>query len=167
VVSLGVPIAGLEGDAARAATLREQLLHARRPKDAHEIALLRRACDATAAGFKALVGALKPGVSERALQVELELGFLRAGGDRTGYSSIVGIGSNSGEMIAGNIGAESAMSYTVIGDAVNLGSRLESLNKDYGTRILISDATRSQLVMLALMVIFTCLGLWLLSAANG
>ncbi|HXS82181.1 MAG TPA: aminopeptidase P family protein [Methylomirabilota bacterium] len=96
VVSLGVPIAGLEGDAARAATLREQLLHARRPKDAHEIALLRRACDATAAGFKALVQALKPGVSERALQVELELGFLRAGGDRTGYSSIVGIGSNSG-----------------------------------------------------------------------
>jgi len=96
VVCLGVPLAGLDGDAARAATLREQLLHARRPKDAHEVALLRRACDATAAGFKALVSALKPGVSERALQVELELGFLRAGGDRTGYASIVGIGSNSG-----------------------------------------------------------------------
>ena len=96
VVALGVPIAGLEGDPARAAALREQLLHARRPKDAHEIALLRRASEATAVGFKALVQALKPGVSERALQVELELGFLRAGGDRTGYSSIVGIGSNSG-----------------------------------------------------------------------
>jgi adenylate cyclase len=39
------------------------------------------------------------------------------------------------------------MSYTVIGDAVNLGARLESLNKDYGTRILISDATRSQLTI--------------------
>ena len=37
------------------------------------------------------------------------------------------------------------MSYTVIGDAVNLGSRLESLNKQYGTRIIISDATRAQL----------------------
>ena len=37
------------------------------------------------------------------------------------------------------------MSYTVIGDAVNLGSRLESLNKEYGTRIIISDATRRQL----------------------
>ena len=48
-------------------------------------------------------------------------------------------------MIAGNIGSSSIMSYTVIGDNVNLGARLESLNKDYKTRIIISDATRSRL----------------------
>ena len=48
-------------------------------------------------------------------------------------------------MIAGNIGSQQIMSYTVIGDAVNLGARLESLNKEYGTRIIISDATQSRL----------------------
>jgi adenylate cyclase len=57
----------------------------------------------------------------------------------------IGIGVNSGEMIAGNIGAETVRSYTVIGDAVNLGARLESLNKDYGTTIIISDRTAALL----------------------
>ena len=57
----------------------------------------------------------------------------------------IGIGISTGDMVAGNIGSDTIMSYTVIGDTVNLGARLESLNKDYGTRIIISEATREAL----------------------
>jgi class 3 adenylate cyclase len=51
------------------------------------------------------------------------------------------IGLNTGSAIIGNIGYEARLNYTAMGDMVNLGSRLEALNKFYGTQILISETT--------------------------
>ena len=56
----------------------------------------------------------------------------------------VGVGINTGDMIVGSLGNDSKQSYTVIGDEVNLGSRMEGLTKKYGISILVSKITLEQ-----------------------
>ncbi|HEX7563189.1 MAG TPA: adenylate/guanylate cyclase domain-containing protein, partial [Bradyrhizobium sp.] len=62
--------------------------------------------------------------------------------DDEGHAVKIRIGINSGDMLVGNIGSEVRLNYTVIGDAVNIASRLESTNKLYGSQIIIGPETR-------------------------
>jgi adenylate cyclase len=88
--------------------------------------------------------------AEKALQVAIEmiraleqLNIRRAG---DGLSAIdIGIGLATGEVLAGSVGSVKRMEYTVIGDTVNLAARLESANKHYGTKVLISGPTAEAL----------------------
>jgi Xaa-Pro aminopeptidase len=95
IVMLGAPLQGLQYDEARTSRMRELFTHARRSKDSAELNVLQRSAAATAAGFRKLRECIRPGVTERGLQVELEAEFFRHGATRTGYETIVGAGPNS------------------------------------------------------------------------
>ena len=63
---------------------------------------------------------------------------------RRGWPGInIGVGLNTGTMNVGNMGSEFRLAYTVLGDAVNLGARLEELTKSYGVQIIISEFTQA------------------------
>lgn len=95
IASLGARVPNVASDEGLTTRVREAFTHARRAKDAAELALLRRAAAATARGFGAIGAHLRPGITERALQIELEAEFFRGGGTRTGYATIVGGGPNA------------------------------------------------------------------------
>jgi class 3 adenylate cyclase len=79
--------------------------------------------------------------------VRAAIDIQRAVGSRTfgkeGVAFATRIGISSGPVIGGTVGAGQRMSFTLLGDTVNLASRLEQLNKQFGTRILVSDSTRA------------------------
>jgi adenylate cyclase len=81
-----------------------------------------------------------------AIEMIDETARLRAEWVKEGKPALrIGVGINTGDAVVGNIGSRQVFGYTVIGDAVNLASRLESKNKDYGTEIIISESTRERI----------------------
>ena len=81
-----------------------------------------------------------------AIEMRDELAGLQARWrSRTQEDLKIGIGINTGPVMVGNIGSQRRMDYTIIGDAVNLASRLQDLTKEKGALILISGAVRSNL----------------------
>jgi Xaa-Pro aminopeptidase len=98
IINLGAQLRGVRSDESDTSRVREQFTHVRRTKDNVEITLFRRAAAATAAGFSTVRRQIRPGVTERMLQIELEAEFFRNGADRTGYGTIIASGPNAAVM---------------------------------------------------------------------
>lgn len=78
-----------------------------------------------------------------ALECQRLLALYRSEAERGGGTPLrIRVGVNTGRMLVGNIGSSARLSYTVIGDPVNVASRLEALAKDYGVDIIIGEDTR-------------------------
>ncbi len=95
IACLGAPVEGVAAMAGLQSSLRAALNHVRRQKDEIELARMRAAERSTGAGFARIGELIAPGVSERALQIELEASFLRAGADCLAFDTIVGGGPNA------------------------------------------------------------------------
>lgn len=80
----------------------------------------------TAVAMSAALAKLQPQLAERGIELR------------------IGVGVNTGEMVVGNMGSRERFDYTVVGDAVNLASRLEGLTKVYGVFCLVGPMTRAQ-----------------------
>jgi adenylate cyclase len=79
---------------------------------------------------------------QAALEMEKAMTELQNDWQMQGLPPLVArLGLHSGSVVAGNVGSRERFNYTVLGDTVNLASRLEGVNKVYGTRILLSDKT--------------------------
>ena len=95
VVVLGAPVDDVEGDADLTPQVQECLNAGRRKKDAAELEILELAVKATAAGHARASAFINPGVTERAIQVEMESEMFRYGAHEVGYCTIVGVGSHA------------------------------------------------------------------------
>lgn len=107
-------------------------------------------------GILAYWGAFTPNVNhaaeaaQTALEMLAKVEELNREWAKQGKETIsIGVGINTGPVIFGNIGRGKKIEFTVIGDTVNLASRLEGLNKEFHTSIIVSDCTRERIAELA------------------